>query len=89
MWHCPEFAGLHLSPFDPASIIVSTSCLKEVNRLCETFRKDLPQYDLPLMSKTGRIAKKRKLTASNKVGNPPKKARLAKVTKVPSKTKGA
>ena len=43
------------------------------------------------MSKTGRIAKKRKLTGSNKVGNPPKKARLAKatkVTKVPPKTKG-
>ena len=65
-----SLAGLHLSAFDPASIIVSTSCLKEVNRLRE---KDLPQYDLPLMSKTGRIAKKRKLTGSNKVGNPPKK----------------
>ena len=83
-----SLAGLHISAFDPASIIVSTSCLKEVNRLRE---KDLPQYDLPLMSKTGRIAKKRKLTGSNKVGNPPKKVRLAKatkVTKVPSKTKG-
>ena len=86
-----SLAGLHLSAFDPASIIVSTSCLKEVNRLRETFRKDLPQYDLPLKSKTGCIAKKRKLTGSNKVGNPPKKARLAKatkVTKVPPKTKG-
>ena len=40
------------------------------------------------MSKTGRITKKRKLTGSNKVGNPPKKAMLAKATKVPSKTKG-
>ena len=79
-----SLAGLHLSAFDPASIIVSTSCLKEVNRLRETFRKDLPQYDLPLKSKTGRIAKKRKLTGSNKVGNPPKKARLAKATKVPA-----
>ena len=86
-----SLARLHLSAFDPASIIVSTSCLKEVNRLRETFRKDLPQYDLPLMSKTGRIATKRKLTGSNKVGNPSKKARLAKatkVTKVPPKTKG-
>ena len=31
----PALAGLHLSPFDPNSIIVSASCLKEVNQLRE------------------------------------------------------
>ena len=42
-----SLAGLHLSAFDPSSIIVSTSCLKEVNRLRELFRNDLPLYQMP------------------------------------------
>ena len=33
--------GVHLIDFDPASIIVSTNCLKEINRLCAIYRKDL------------------------------------------------
>ena len=36
--------GLHLTDFDPASIIVSSSCLEEINRLCGMYRKDLPLY---------------------------------------------
>ena len=39
--------GLYLTAFDPQSIIVNNSCLEEVNRLCSTFRKDLPLYELP------------------------------------------
>ena len=39
--------GLHLTAFDPQSIIVNNSCLEEVNRLRSTFRKDLPLYELP------------------------------------------
>ena len=34
--------GLHLTAFNPKSIIVENSCLEEVNRLCSLFRKDLP-----------------------------------------------
>ena len=48
-----SLAGLYLSAFDPNSIIVSTSCLKEVNRLREAFRSDLPLYDIPVKSATG------------------------------------
>ena len=39
--------GLHLTAFDPTSIIVNNSCLEEVNRLRSSFRKDLPLYELP------------------------------------------
>ena len=39
--------GLHLTAFNPQSIIVNNSCLEEVNRLRSTFRKDLPLYELP------------------------------------------
>ena len=42
-----SLAGLHLSAFDPKSIIVSTSCLQEANRLREAYRKDLPLYQMP------------------------------------------
>ena len=47
-WHmlpCPG-EGLHLTTFDPRSIIVNNSCLEEVNRLCSSFRKDLSLYEL-------------------------------------------
>ena len=39
--------GLHLTQFDPASIIVSTSCLEEINQLRSIYRKDLSLYDVP------------------------------------------
>ena len=39
--------GLHLTDFDPASIIVSAICLEEINRLRSIYRKDLPLYDVP------------------------------------------
>ena len=56
-----SLSGLYLAAFDPKSIMVSTSCLKEVNRLRETYRKDLPLYPVPLQSRTGT---KRKLTGT-------------------------
>ena len=71
-----SLAGLHLSAFDTKSISVSTSCLKEVNRLRGLFRKDLPQYQLP--KQTATTCKKRKLTGSNS-GNPQKILRTAKL----------
>ena len=39
-----SLAGLHLSAFNTKSISVSTSCLKEVNRLRGLITKELPQY---------------------------------------------
>ena len=39
--------GLYLTEFDPASIIVSSSCLEEINRLRTVYRPDLPQYEIP------------------------------------------
>ena len=71
-----SLAGLHLSAFDPKSIIVSTNCLEEVNRLRGTFRNDLPLYQIPPKIKPGR---KRKLTGNNTV-SPAKKTKLAGTT---------
>ena len=51
--------GLHLTKFDPSSIIVSSSCLEEINRLRGMYRKDLPLYDVP---KTKNSCKKRRFT---------------------------
>ena len=45
-----SLSGLYITAFNPQSIMVSTKCLKEVNRLRRTFRKDLPLYDIPLKS---------------------------------------
>ena len=43
--------GLHLTAFDPKSIIVNNACLEEVNRLRSCFRKDLPLYEIPVEKK--------------------------------------
>ena len=68
-----SLAGLHLSAFDPKSIIVSTNYLKEVNRLRGAFRNDLPLYQIPPKIKPNR---KRKLTGNN-TASPAKKMKLA------------
>ena len=81
-----SLAGLHLSAFDTKSISVSTSCIKEVNRLRGLFRKDLPQYQLP--KQTATTCRKRKLTGSNS-GNPQKILRSAKTTREPLLNKAA
>ena len=43
--------GLHLTAFDPKSVIVSNSRLEEVNRLRGCFRKDLPLYEISIEKK--------------------------------------
>ena len=50
--------GLHLVAFEPKSIMVSTSCLRETNRLRAAYRPDLKPYPLPALTKAGH---KRKL----------------------------
>ena len=70
-----SLAGLHLSAFDPKSIIVSTSGLEEVNRLRTAFRNDLPLYQMPSKIQTSSSTRKRKLTGNNTV-SPAKKMKL-------------
>ena len=68
-------AGLHLVAFEPKSIMVSTSCLKEVNRLRAAYRPDLQAYALPHTPRTG---SKHKLAGSVQDSAPnPKKPRVA------------
>ena len=62
-----SLAGLHLSAFDPKSIIVSTSCLQEANRLREAYRKDLQLYQMPSKVQPSSLGRKRKLTGNNEV----------------------
>ena len=52
-----SLSGLHLTHFDPASIIVSNSCLEEINRLRSIYRKDLPLYNIPKNKSSSRKQK--------------------------------
>ena len=54
--------GLFLTAFNPKSLIVSVSSLKEVNRLRQIYRNDLPLYNIPSPTK-----RKRKLTGVSEV----------------------
>ena len=54
--------GLFLTAFNPKSLIVSVSSLKEVNRLRQTYRNDLPLYNIPSPTK-----RKKKLTGVSEV----------------------
>ena len=76
-----SLSGLYLAAFDPKSIMVSHSCLKEVNRLRETYRNNLPQYPVPLQTRTGT---KRKLTGSTQ-DDQPKAKKNKKTPKAPPK----
>ena len=42
-----QLENLHLIAFKPQSVMVSSKCLQEVNRLRQTYRSDLPQYSVP------------------------------------------
>ena len=54
-------SGLFLSAFNPKSLMVSPTCLREMNRLRKMFRKDLPSYDIPQASTSNT---KHKLTST-------------------------
>ena len=62
-----SLSGLHLAAFNPKFIMVSKSCLTEVNHLRDTYRKDLPQYSLPVEPRT---STKRKLTGATQHDQP-------------------
>ena len=65
-----SLSGLHLTHFDPASIIVSNSCLEEINRLRSIYRKDLPLYNIP---KNKSSSRKRKFAVKLDEEPPPAK----------------
>jgi hypothetical protein len=58
------------------SLVVSTDCLQEANRLREAYRKDLPLYQMPSKVQSSSSDRKRKLTGNNVV-NPAKRVKLA------------
>ena len=66
--------GLFLTAFDPQSLIVSVRALEEVNRLRLQFRKDIPLYEIPRVTR-----RKRKLTG---VSHAPSAKRLTGVSLV-------
>ena len=71
-----SLSGLYLTEFDPASIIVSHSCLEEINRLRSIYSKDLPLYNIP---KSNNYNKKQKFTVKIDEEAPPvKKPRIEK-----------
>jgi len=70
--------GLYLTSFNPASIIVSNDCLKEVNRLRSCFRNDLPLYEI---TKQKKARLKRRLDDDSNGLAPPKKISKCKTTK--------
>ena len=64
-----SLAGVHLVAFTPQSVKVNVKCLKEVNRLRQEYRTDLPLYDVSVSS----AATKRKLRALSDTNEPPAK----------------
>ena len=70
--------GLFLAAFNPKSLIVSVCSLKEVNRLRQTYRNDLPLYNIPSPTK-----RRRKLTGVSEVPSA-KRVRTESVTPDPS-----
>ena len=74
--------GVYLAGFDPKSIMVSVACLKEVNRLRDTYRKDFPLYVLPLELKKGT---KRKLTGTTHPDQPKTEKGILTNQKAPPK----
>ena len=44
---CKRNENLHLFAFDAKSVMVSSKCLQEINRLRQTYRPDLPLYTVP------------------------------------------
>ena len=75
-----SLSGVYLAAFVPKSIMVCVACLKEVNRLRDTYMKDLPLYVLPLEPKKGT---KRKLTGTTHPDQPKTKKASSPIRKHP------
>ena len=72
-----QLENLHLIAFKPQSVMVSSKCLQEVNRLRQTYRPDLPQYSVPT-NQGGTQKRKRKMegACTSELSNPPKPKRI-------------
>ena len=66
--------GLHLTAFDPKSIMVSTQSLQEINRLRKLYRPDLPPYAVP-SQQSMHSKRKRMLTGVCTSPNPAKQCK--------------
>ena len=72
---------LHLIAFAPQSIRVNVKCLKEINRLREVYRNNLPLYNLRVPS----VTRKHQFSALSENNKPaPKKRCVAKPVQKPS-----
>ena len=69
-----QLENLHLIAFKPQSVMVSSKCLQEVNRLRQTYRPDLPQYSVPTnqggTQKCKRKMKKNEGACTSELSNP-------------------
>ena len=63
LYRVRSLSGLHLIEFHSNSLMVSSSCLKEVNRLREKYRPDLSLYAIPKVASRQR----KKLLAATQV----------------------
>ena len=63
-------SGVHLTGFEPESIIVSTKSLEESDRLCGLFRPDLPLFTI----KHSRCKRKLQMTGESTHGYPTQKS---------------
>ena len=63
LFRVKQLENLHLIAFKPESVMVSTKCLHEINRLRQTYRPDLPQYTFPSAQQAPQT-RKRSLTGS-------------------------
>ena len=82
LYRVRSLSGLHLIEFHSNSLMVSGSCLKEVNRLREKYRPDLSLYAIPAPSK---VATKCKLSGSNLCGDQPRPKKQRTATKTLSR----
>ena len=72
-----QLENLHVIAFKQQSVMVSSKCLQEVNRLRQTYRPDLPQYSVPT-TQGGTQKRKRKMegACTSELYNPPKPKRI-------------
>ena len=68
-----EMKNLHLIAFDAKSVMVSSKCLQEINRLRQTYRPDLPLYTVPSIQSSLKKNTRAKLTAALLSDPPPPK----------------
>ena len=72
-----QLENVHLIAFKAQSVMVSSKCLQEVNRLRQTYRPDLPQYSVPT-TQGGTQKRKRKMegACTSELSTPPKPKRI-------------